>query len=199
MQQIRSAHDETGSTRAVHLYQIIDYRGQNMSELADWLDRFRNDDRSPFHPSRIDVVLLLVDLFETPDGVERGSASAPEAGRVGLHTSEWGNLILDIVLRYVRWERLSCLCLFVNKLDLLASPDPAGDAKAAFEPLLQRLAKRAETARHRREEQRPGERFRPIETVCLAGSLRSGQGVPELERALRRAGRTPQLAGAGDA
>ena len=98
--------------------------------------------------------------------------------------------MFQLLLSQLDRARVSCLCLFVNKVDLLVGSDAQARAKAVFAGLhtkLERFSKEVNRLKALTPE------LPPTRAVVLAGSLEIGLGVPELEQILRAAGISKKL------
>lgn len=157
---------------------LEDYRGQDPGTLVD--QKNREIDRLPYT-----AVILMVDIFETEqyplpddnlDGSELTVATkqrqAPDDDRVDFHREDWHQSMMQMLRRTLPFK-VSYVCLFINKLDLLVDGSDArkvNGLRQRFRGLKTTLA----------------QSFPGVPVHVILGSVVLGWGTDRLKRNLLR-------------
>lgn len=164
------------------IFQITDYRGQFTLQRVMDTALQRKDDGN-----RIDVFLLVVDLFQTDSKASPGSPlAAPyrpafDRKKIQSELKYWTEDRLAVAFNVNRADgqvargRSWCF-LFLNKVDMLdpMTATTENDAKHAYEPLRQRLLGNQQD----------------VAVEVIVGSMKTGQNVPHLLRRMAECGAT---------
>ncbi len=168
-----------------HLY-ISDYRGQDLSNLVR---SFIIQQMAPYTPMRfgyIDSLIFVVDLFEHKDDdkgntieIERGQAEFDQK-RVEKQLEQWNRTAVDAIFGMHVVESLKYICLFINKVDLLAdnAPEMESNIETAYKKLIDDLKRRCFYT----DEQKLQKQYAYFD--CIIGSAKKGTGIPILQRNL---------------
>ena len=150
-----------------------DYRGQNVGQL---IAEFVSQQKRPFQALSygfITSLILVVDILPPQNSNLPGKRKTPDLKRIRRNVNQWSDTALDAVFGLLTKEKLSYVCLFINKWDRLDADESS--VRKPFEPLHRKLKDMADA--------------NEAQFQIVLGSAITGEGVNDVEEALKGSSR----------
>ncbi|MBW4631594.1 MAG: 50S ribosome-binding GTPase [Iphinoe sp. HA4291-MV1] len=158
-------------------YHIADYKGQNIGSLITNLLDEQKQPNSPLTLVAINSIIFMVDVAKPSDPEAVAGVANPTNfsnewhERVRKHIREWSPTALDAIFGLVTKDSLKCVCLFINKQDLLPNIN-IDDIRQEYKELIKNIRERSESV--------------GIELKILYGSALEDWKLLELKNYLRK-------------
>lgn len=175
--EVMTDHPKRGKVKEKIFLGFADYRGQNIGTLFRGLSNHQS-----FKPTSINTAILVVDLVpprrEFIDGVfinigNEPPQDHPDPHRIEENCRAWSGEILKAVFGMLDANALMKIIIFINKVDLVRTPEGRNAAITSYQPLVERVEKFAMNSK--------------VDMEVILGSIFSGHNCFQLEDSLKAA------------